>query len=153
MIAPKQILDVARIQHEPYQGSDGYEVYLTAGNQLVGTHRMLSEFRSQSKYYKGWQSHHILETQDLERLHIAQLAPDRDNQFCVLLPERAHIGRINSVLRRQAPIGTVLSPRSLLGAYKDAYGLVGDYCAGGERAIRQELVSIVEASLKLYRVI
>lgn len=153
MITSKQILNVAQIQHEPYQDSDGYEIYITAGNQLVSTHKMLSEFRSQSKFYKGWQSHHILETQDLNRLHITQLAPDRDNQFCVLLPERAHIGRINSVLRRQAPIGVVLPPRSLLAAYKDAYDLVGDYCGGGERKIRLELVSIVEASLRIYGVL
>jgi hypothetical protein len=41
----------------------------------------------------------------------------------------------------------------LLGAYKAAYDLVGDYCGGGEKKIRQELVSIVEASLRLYGVL
>jgi hypothetical protein len=153
MITPKQILHVARIRHEPYRDADGYEVYITSGNQLVGTHKVLGKFRSQNRHYQGWQSHHVLETQDLGRLHITQLAPDSDNQFCVLLPERGHIDRINSVLRRQAPIGAILPPRALLQAYKDAYDLLGDYCGGGERTIRRELVSIVEASLKLYGVL
>jgi hypothetical protein len=153
MITPQQILRAAQIPYEPYQDGDGYEIYLTAGHQLVGTHKMLGDFRSGSRHYQGWQSHHILETQDLDRLHITRLAPDRDHQFCVLLPERAHIGRINSILRRQAPIGAILPPRSLLGAYRDAYDLVGDYCGGGERMIRRELVAIVEASLRLYGVL
>ena len=153
MIVATRVLNRARIQYAPYQNSGGYEIYITAANQLVGTHTMLIEFRSRSKHYRAWQSHHILETRDLDRLHVSQLSPDRNNQFCVLLPERAHIGRINSVLRRQAPIGAVLTPRSLLGSYEDAYDLVGDYCGGGERAIKRELVSIVEASLQLYGVL
>jgi hypothetical protein len=69
------------------------------------------------------------------------------------LPERGHLDRINSLLRRQASIGAIHPPRSLLRAYKEAYGLLGDYCGRGERTIRQELVSIVEASLKLYGVL
>jgi len=33
----------------------------------------------------------------------------------------------------------------LLEAYRSAYDLIGDYCGGGEKLIRHELVEIVKA--------
>ena len=64
--------------------------------------------------YRGWQAHHVVEKQDLGRLGVAHLFPPENDQLCVLLPERTHIGRINSVLRRQNPLGVQASARELL---------------------------------------
>jgi hypothetical protein len=74
--------------------------------------------------------------------------PPRDRQVCVLLPERAHRGRINSRLRTVLPIDTTISVDDLIEAYDDAYWVVGDYCGGGSLLIRRELVAIVKTVLK-----
>jgi hypothetical protein len=87
----------------------------------------------------------------LDRLGISSLFPPEQDQICVLLPERAHVGRINSLLRRENPkglhhiLGVNAIAREFLEGYKSAYELMGDYCGGGERLIRQELIAIVTA--------
>src|SRR5262245_23713373 len=100
-----QILSLASVTHEPYTGWPLGDVRLTAANQLIGTFDGLKRFQASDRSYLGWQAHHIVESQDLERLGISARFPGRGQQVCVLLPERAHIGRINSLLRRQNPIG------------------------------------------------
>ena len=69
-------------------------VYITSGNQLVGTFSNLERFQRAEKAYFGWHKHHIVEKQDLDRLGISGLFPPEQEQICVLLPERAHVGRI-----------------------------------------------------------
>ncbi len=151
MITVTDILDKSAVNYEPFDQVGGLPVFLTAGNQLIAAYKFFEAVKQSVKGYRGWHAHHVFETQDLERMHVTTIAPVRDDQLCVLLPERAHIGRINSVLRRQAPKGAVLSPRALLDAYKEAYDLMGDYCGGGELIVRRELVSLVEGTLKAYR--
>jgi hypothetical protein len=83
----------------------------------------------------------VVEYQDLERLGVAVKFPDYKEQLTVLLPEVAHIQRINSILRNQAPMRAVLKASDLLSAYVSAYSLMGDYCGGGEQKIRAELMA------------
>jgi hypothetical protein len=149
----EQILDLAAFPFERFAPAGAAAVYITQGNQLIGTYKVLCRFRASTEDYRGWQAHHVLETQDLDRLAIAAASPSRDDQLCVLLPERAHIGRINSMLRRHAPMGVTMSPRDLLAAYAEAYELMGDYCGGGEKLIRTELLAIVRATLHAFRLI
>lgn len=148
-----RVLSLANIEYWTYTQPTSALVFVTQGNQLIGTYASLKKFQAGVKEYRGWQAHHVVETQDLERLHIAAFSPGRDDQLCVLLPERAHIGRINSVLRKCAPVGTVATPRQLLAAYKEAYALMGDYCGGGELLIQRELVSVVKATFRSFQLL
>jgi hypothetical protein len=75
----------------------------TYTNQLIGTFKNLGQFREWDSNYKGWHRHHVVEVDDLQRLGVAINAPPYDDQLCVLLPERAHVGRINAILRRESP--------------------------------------------------
>jgi hypothetical protein len=143
-----RVLAKARIPYVLHWKGSGHSVYLTRGNQLIGSHAALKAFRDRSPEYKGWHSHHIVEGQDLRRLGVTVFMPPRDQQVCVLLPERGHCDRINSRLRTTIPIGTSLSPEELIAAYKEAYWLLGDYCGGGSHQIRNELISIVKNILK-----
>lgn len=147
------LLDSAGVIRERFGPASPWLVHVTAGNQLMGTHRDLTAFAKRSPDYRSWQSHHIVECHDLVRLNIATQSPERDDQLCVLLPAEAHLGRINSILRNQAPIGGVLSVQALLAAYSDAYATVGDYCGGGERKIRRELLDIVRATFRSFQLI
>jgi hypothetical protein len=60
----------------------------------------------------------------------------------VLLPERAHIGRINSVLRNQLPVGVRPNAVQLLQAYELAYDTLGDCCGGGVARVKDELLRL-----------
>jgi hypothetical protein len=143
MYTVEEILLMAGIKYEKYGKANFGGVFLTNANQLIGTYSDLKRFQQSDKNYLGWQAHHIVESQDLVNLGVDQLAPLRDRQICVLLPERAHIGRINSRLRTLNPMNVRASVNDLQRAYKDAYALIGDYCGGGEVKIGQELMAIV----------
>jgi len=142
MYTVTQVLSSAGVKFEKYPASLAGGVFLTKANQLIGTYADLKRFQRTNPPYAGWQVHHVVEAQDLERLGVKHLAPPYEQQICVLLPERAHTGRINSVLRNQNPVGVRVKASELLRAYRDAYSLIGDYCGGGEGPIRQELVAI-----------
>jgi len=47
----------------------------------------------------------------------------------------------------------LVSPLQLLNAYSDAYELIGDYCGGGERLIKHELLEIVRATFREHNLI
>jgi hypothetical protein len=66
----------------------------------------------------------------------------------VLLPQAAHVTRVNSVLRNQAPMNAVMSMGDLLIAYAAAYALMGNYSGGGGQNIRAELMAIARAILR-----
>lgn len=153
-----QVLITAAIKHQPFvMERNGtviarlLGVVVTTANQLLGSYADLKRFQraDSSGEYRGWQAHHIVEEQDLGRLGIAHLFPARDDQLCVLLPERAHIGRTNSILRRQNPIGMRVTVAELKSAYRLAYSMIGNYCGGGEAPIRMELMAIVDAIFRL----
>lgn len=145
-----QILTEARIGHEPFSaGRPG--VYLSAALQLVGSYADLKRFQAAHRDYFRWEAHHVVEAQDIVRLGVQSKFPERDAQLCVLLPKQAHRNRINSLLRHENPAGITVDFPSLKAAYAEAYALVGNYCGGGERAIRQELLAIVDAIFRMAR--
>ena len=139
-----QLLMAAGVRHEPYAKARGGRIFLTAANQLIGTYTDLRRFQQSNPQYSGWDAHHIVEAQDLERLSVQQRFPPYEQQICVLLPRAAHAKRINSVLRKENPSHLQAAADDLKAAYRDAYWLMGDYCGGGERRIREELVSIAD---------
>ncbi len=139
-----QLLMAAGVHHEPYIKARGERIFLTAANQLIGTYADLRRFRQASVDHAGWEAHHIVEAQDLERLSVQQRFPPYEQQICVLLPKAAHAKRINSVLRKENPSRLQAAADDLKAAYRDAYWLMGDYCGGGERRVREELVKIVD---------
>ena len=149
MHSVEDILRASGLRLERYKGWPAGKVFLSAANQLFGAYAEFTSFKRSSKDYKGWQAHHVVETQGLERLGISRQFPMMQWQLCVLLPERAHIGRINSVLRNQNPTAVTVTSQDLRHAYADAYALIGDYCGGGEANIKRELLDIVAAVFRL----
>jgi hypothetical protein len=147
MLSVQQILARSGAAFEPYSQYRRGDVYLTAGNQLIGAFRSLKTFQGTVADYTNWQAHHIVETVDLDRLDITTKFPGREDQICVLLPERAHIGRVNSILRTENPLTLSATASELRAAYRRAYKLVGDYCGGGEAQIQRELMAIVDVVL------
>ncbi len=148
MFTVSEVLLTAGVTFSAYPGWPAANVYLTENNQVIGSYRDLASFRAYETAYKGWHRHHIVEEDDLQRLGVANHAPAYEDQPCVLLPERAHVGRINSILRRANPTNIVPTGRQLRQAYADAYSLMGDYCGGGEVEIRKELLDIVNAQFQ-----
>jgi hypothetical protein len=148
MLTVTEILLIAGVKFQIFSEWPQNNVYLTQANQIMATYKNLGQFRDVKTSYKSWHCHHIVEVDDLLRLGVRDIAPPRDDQLCVLLPERAHVGRINSILRRENPTKWQASGRELRRAYAEAYALIGDYCGGGERQIRQELMAIVEAEFQ-----
>ena len=108
----------------------------------------LRRFQTSNPAYFGWDAHHIVEAQDLARLGVQQRFPPYEHQVCVLLPKTAHAKRINSIFRAQNPTNLQVTANDLKCAYRDAYWLIGDYCGGGEGAIRDELVNVVLAMFR-----
>lgn len=145
MLTVNEVLLATGIRYVAYPKWRFGGVFLTAANQLVGAYSDLGKFQRSDQNYFGWQKHHIVESQDLERLGLLHVVAPRDQQICVLIPERAHVRRINSVLRSQNPVGVQVTGAQLRRAYRDAYALMGDYCGGGEAQVRRELVAIVDA--------
>src|SRR5262245_46122296 len=121
MIAAVEILRASSVRFEPYKTWSG--VFLTRGNQLIGSFKALKRFQELNRDYAHWQAHHILESVDLERLGVANKFPSREEQICVLIPERAHIGRINSILRHENPLRLSANAKELRVAYSRAYEL------------------------------
>ena len=143
----KKILEEARVHHERYKCNSPMPIWLTAANQIVASYDTLTRFAQADKRYRGWHAHHVVEYQDLERLGVATNFPHYKEHLSVLLPQAAHIQRINSVLRNQAPMHAVLKVPELLSAYESAYSLMGDYCGGGAQNIKAELIAIAKATL------
>jgi hypothetical protein len=139
------ILKEARVRYREYRCNSPSPIWLTSGNQLLSSYRALTRFATVNRHYAGWHAHHVVEAQDLERLGVAGKFPPYADQLTVLLPQAAHIQRVNSVLRNQAPVAAAMSGADLLAAYAAAYALMGNYCGGGEQRIRTELMAIARA--------
>jgi hypothetical protein len=129
-------------------------MWLTSGNQLMASYKVLTRFAIVDKHYAGWHAHHVVEPQDLERMGVASRFPPYEEQAAVLLPQAAHIRSINSVLRNQGPMGAVapngavMPAPDLLIAYASAYSLMGNYSGGGEEKIKAELMAITRAIIR-----
>lgn len=144
MYTVTQLLSSAGVKYEVKPKGPG-RVFLTAANQLIGAYADLRRFQTSNPDYFGWDTHHIVEAQDLARLGVQYRFPAYEQQICVLIPKTAHAKRINSIFRNQNPTDMHVTASNLKSAYRDAYWLIGDYCGGGERQIRDELVDIVLA--------
>ena len=141
----ESILKEARIRYREYRCNSPSPIWLTSANQLMASYGALTHFATIDIRYTGWHAHHIVESQDLERLCVAARFPPYEEQLCVLLPMAPHIRRVNSVLRVEAPMHTTISAGDLLQAYSAAYWLMGNYCGSGEQRIRAELMAIARA--------
>jgi hypothetical protein len=144
-----ELLRIAHVSHALFSTSAGAQVFITAGNQLVGTYNDLKKFRASRPEYRGWDVHHIFEDQDLHRLGVDKRFPPYELQACVLIPKAAHTKRINSTLRIQNPTNLGAVAGDMSRAYRDAYELIGDYSGGGDKLIQDELTRIVGAVLQL----
>ena len=141
----ESVLKESRVRYREYRCNSPAPIWLTSANQLISSYTGLTRFATISPHYVGWHAHHVVEFHDLERLGVADQFPDYRDQLTVLLPQAAHIRRVNSALRNQAPIGTIMPIADLLDAYAAAYALMGNYCGGGEEKIRAELMAIARA--------
>jgi len=141
----ESILKESRVRYREYRCNSPMPIWLAAGNQLISSYRALARFATVDRHYSGWHAHHVVEAQDLERLGIVAKFPAYHDQLTVLLPQAAHIARINSVLRNQAPKYAAIPHQELLTAYAAAYSLMGNYCGGGEHRIQAELMAIARA--------
>lgn len=142
------ILRESHVRYTEYHCNSPFPIWLTSANQLISAYSALTRFATVDPHYRGWHAHHVIEFQDLERLGVAGKFPLYDEQLAVLLPQAAHIRRVNSVLRNQAPRDAVMTIADLLAAYAAAYSLMGNYCGGGEQRIIVELMAIARAILK-----
>ncbi len=153
MFSIRTILSAAGIAFSPFEKFS--EIFCSKGNQLFGAYAALSSFRNSYRSgpglppYFGWEVHHVVEDQDLARLGITAQFPPYQQQLCVILPRAAHVARINNILRNRNPSRYSASAIELLGAYKEAYELVGNYSGGGEALIRRELLDIVRTVFRL----
>ena len=121
------------------------KVYLTEGGQLVGSHDALRAFRSAHPEYSRWDSHHIV-----EQVHLRNLGKhysDGNALPAVLIPNKAHSGRIRSIVGRADCLS--LNARGLYSYYKEAYELLGAYTGGRATGagIQAELLAIVRTML------
>src|SRR5262245_20336448 len=144
MISNRLILNSASISYTPFEGNP--EIYISKGNQLFGGYHFLTAFRAgyrdkMGRAYTGWEVHHIVEAQDLDRLGLSSQFPNYESQLCVLLPREAHVGRINNVLRNRNPSRYSATARELLSAYREAYELIGNYSGSNEALIINELMA------------
>jgi hypothetical protein len=148
MYTTTEILLIAGIKYSVYPKWKAGNVYMTRALQLIGAYKDLEAYRAYDRDYAGWHAHHVVEFDDLDRLGVQNHAPAYNDQLCVLLPERAHIGRISGTLRRENPTRYQATAKELRAAYAKVYDLVGDYCGGGEAKIRGELMAIVKAEFQ-----
>ena len=141
----ERTLKESRVRYREYRCNSPSPIWLTSANQLMASYSALTRFATVDVHYRGWHAHHVVEANDLERLGVAAKFPQYQDQLTVLLPQAAHIKRINSVLRNQAPAHAAIPTNDLLTAYASAYSLMGNYCGGGEQRIRAELMAIARA--------
>src|SRR3954470_3827328 len=144
----ESILKDSRVRYREYRCNSPSPIWLTSGNQLLSSYQALSRFARVDRHYSGWHAHHVLEAQDLERFGVTGKFPAYEQQLTVLLPHAAHIRRIKSGLRNQAPQYAAMTTGDLMTAYTAAYALMGNYCGGGEQRVRAELMAIARAILR-----
>ena len=144
----ERILQDSRVRYREYRCNSPQPIWLTSGNQLLSSYTALSHFATVDRHYRGWHAHHVVEAQDLDRFGVAAKFPAYEQQLTVLLPQAAHVQRVNSVLRNQAPKFASMTAPDVLAAYAAAYALMGNYSGGGEERIRAELTAIARAILK-----
>jgi hypothetical protein len=119
-----QGLLVAGLKYQVFYGWSPPNVFLSGGDQIIGTFIDLDTLRSFNSGYKGWHRHHIVERDTWEALGMTGHVPPYNDQPCVLLPEGGHARRINSILQRYSPSGFSLKARELRQVYADAYDLM-----------------------------
>jgi hypothetical protein len=134
MFTVTEVLLTVGVKFPAYPKWAAGNVYITDANQL--TFKNLGQFRNGTAITRAGTD------------TMSSNAPPYDDQLCVLHPEGAHVGRINSILRRESPPKWHASGQELRRAYADAYALMGDYCGAGEAKIRRKLMAIVNAEFQ-----
>ena len=81
MFMVTDILLSAGISFSVCTGWAAGNVYITSANQLIGTYKDLDAFRKLDTNYAGWQAHHIVENDDLQRLGVSTHAPAYETSF------------------------------------------------------------------------
>jgi hypothetical protein len=139
-----RLLRSAKIKHSSFAPG----VSLTDGNQLVGSYSGLKKFQQGRSSYVGWHAHHVFEDNDIKRLGLEKAFPKYKDQLCVLLPPKAHTSRINSILARVSPRDSSALIDEMRSDYRATYSMIGNYCGSSEKKIKNELMAIVDATLK-----
>ena len=93
MVTVKSILDRASLKYEPYKQAGGLPIYMIGGLQLIGDYKAFEAFKNANKHYRGWQAHHVFESQDIDRMHVELLAPSRERSaMCAVAGTGAYRG-------------------------------------------------------------
>jgi hypothetical protein len=157
------LINFKKIRLEVFESKPGYTIYITENGQLIGTHESLKRFAERYVdgngilVYKGWNSHHLVEEIHLENLGIRSYYPERGKLPCVLLPPKAHIKRIGSILRALDSDGKLILEfneqfisrvKYYSGQYSEAYQAMGKYTGlGTEKQLAKELNTFVKIIL------
>ena len=129
-----------------------YRVFMSRGNQLLGTYEALNWYRHQEHAHYGgradqpfWEAHHVFEDRELDYLGVREKFPPRGQCLCVLIPKAAHM-RINSVFeshtRRFRDISHILQ------GYRLAHSMLGDYSGSSPGTVAAELDRIVRTAFR-----
>jgi hypothetical protein len=143
----EELLYKAKVAYAPWPADT--DILLTEGNQLIGRYSSFKKFRKNNTAYRGWHAHHVVEDNDILRLGLIAGFPKYEDQLCVLLPPAAHLSRVNSVLPRVSSRDSKILAEEIRGDYRITYGMIGNYCGSSETKIQEELMRIVDATLKL----
>ena len=153
MILVDSILQNSGVQYELAEGSTpGSRIYLSQGNQLLGTYRSLKSFRANNyeAYGEGetqrtWEAHHIFEDRELDYLGVRKMFPNKENCLCVLIPADAH-KRLNSIFASHTRRFTSIS--EIINGYRLAHSILGNYSGASPGVISGELDKIVRAAFR-----
>jgi hypothetical protein len=137
---------------EPEWALGSYRVFMSRGNQLLGTYEALKWYRQQEHAHYGgradqpsWDAHHVFEDRELDYLGVRGKFPLREQCLCVLIPSAAH-KRINSVFaahtRRFRDVSGILQ------GYRLAHSMLGDYSGSSPGTVAAELDRIVRAAFR-----
>jgi hypothetical protein len=141
------LLFEAKVPYVPWPTDTN--ILLTDANQLIGRYSSFERFRKKNSGYFGWHAHHVVEDNDIQRLGLKAAFPKYEDQLCVLLPPTAHASRINSVLPRVSSRDSRILLKEIRDDYRITYAMIGDYCGSSEAKIQEELMRIVDTTLKL----
>ena len=136
----------------PERAVGSYRVFMSRGNQLLGTYEALDWYRQQEHAHYGgradqppWAAHHVFEDRELDYLGVREKFPPWEQCLCVLIPKAAHM-RINSVFgvhtRRFRDVSHILQ------GYRLAHSMLGDYSGSSPGTVAAELDRIVRTAFR-----
>ena len=137
---------------EPEWALGPYRVFMSRGEQLLGTYEALDSYRHQERAHYGgradqpsWEAHHVFEDRELDYLGVRAKFPPRERCLCVLIPRAAH-KRINSVF--EAHTRRFRDVSGILQGYRLAHSMLGDYSGSRPGTVAAELDRIVRTAFR-----